>query len=48
MLQALTHSKSYFSFSCRKKFEIATDEVGNPIKQDTKKGQLREVSNIER
>ena len=27
----------------RKKFEIATDEVGNPIKQDTKKGELREV-----
>ena len=26
----------------RKKFEIATDEVGNPIKQDEKKGQLRE------
>lgn len=26
----------------RKKFEIATDEPANPIKQDTKKGQLRE------
>jgi len=26
----------------RKKYEIATDEVGNPIKQDTKKGELRE------
>uniref|UniRef100_A0A7S1Y8S7 inorganic diphosphatase n=1 Tax=Grammatophora oceanica TaxID=210454 RepID=A0A7S1Y8S7_9STRA len=26
----------------RKKYEIATDEVGNPIKQDTKKGKLRE------
>jgi hypothetical protein len=26
----------------RKKFEIATDEVGNPIKQDEKKGVLRE------
>lgn len=26
----------------RKKYEIATDEVGNPIKQDEKKGQLRE------
>ncbi|CAN0292757.1 unnamed protein product [Ectocarpus sp. 6 AP-2014] len=26
----------------RKKFEIATNEVGNPIKQDTKKGLLRE------
>ena len=26
----------------RKKFEIATDEVSNPIKQDSKKGQLRE------
>ena len=27
---------------CRKKYEIATDEVGNPIKQDEKKGVLRE------
>lgn len=26
----------------RKKFEIATDEIGNPIKQDEKKGTLRE------
>jgi len=26
----------------RKKFEIATNEPGNPIKQDIKKGQLRE------
>ena len=26
----------------RKKYEIATDEVGNPIKQDEKKGKLRE------
>jgi len=26
----------------RKKYEIATDEIGNPIKQDTKKGELRE------
>jgi len=26
----------------RKKFEIATDEEGNPIKQDEKKGVLRE------
>jgi inorganic pyrophosphatase len=39
----------YLNFVCeipkfsRKKFEIATDEVGNPIKQDEKKGQLREV-----
>lgn len=39
----------YLNFVCeipkftRKKFEIATDEVGNPIKQDTKKGELREV-----
>lgn len=38
----------YLNFICeipkftRKKYEIATDEVGNPIKQDTKKGQLRE------
>lgn len=29
-------------FRHRKKYEIATDELGNPIKQDTKKGQLRE------
>lgn len=40
----------YLNFVCeipkfsRKKFEIATDEIGNPIKQDEKKGQLREVS----
>lgn len=26
----------------RKKFEISTTEAGNPIKQDTKKGLLRE------
>lgn len=38
----------YMNFVCeipkftRKKFEIATDEVGNPIKQDEKKGKLRE------
>mmetsp|Transcript_17481 Transcript_17481/g.25252 ORF Transcript_17481/g.25252 Transcript_17481/m.25252 type:complete len:311 (+) Transcript_17481:104-1036(+) len=38
----------YVNFVCeipkftRKKFEIATDEVGNPIKQDEKKGKLRE------
>ena len=31
----------------RKKFEIATDEVGNFIKQDEKKGVLREVSIIQ-
>lgn len=31
-------------FLYRKKFEIATDEEGTPIKQDTKKGKLREVS----
>ena len=30
----------------RKKFEIATDEEGTPIKQDTKKGKLREVSHV--
>lgn len=41
----------YLNFVCeipkftRKKYEIATDEVGNPIKQDTKKGELREVCN---
>ena len=27
---------------CSKKFEIATGEIGNPIKQDEKKGVLRE------
>eukprot|EP00559_Dactyliosolen_fragilissimus_P009900 CAMPEP_0184855448 /NCGR_PEP_ID=MMETSP0580-20130426/695_1 /TAXON_ID=1118495 /ORGANISM="Dactyliosolen fragilissimus" /LENGTH=312 /DNA_ID=CAMNT_0027349961 /DNA_START=55 /DNA_END=993 /DNA_ORIENTATION=+ len=38
----------YLNFVCeipkfsRKKYEIATDEVGNPIKQDEKKGTLRE------
>ena len=32
-----------FVCSNRKKYEIATDEPGNPIKQDTKKGKLREV-----
>jgi len=38
----------YLNFVCeipkfsRKKYEIATDEEGNPIKQDTKKGKLRE------
>lgn len=38
----------YLNFVCeipkftRKKYEIATDEPGNPIKQDTKKGVLRE------
>jgi hypothetical protein len=31
------------SFVYRKKYEIATTEVGNPIKQDEKKGILREV-----
>jgi hypothetical protein len=30
------------SNSFRKKYEIATDEIGNPIKQDEKKGVLRE------
>lgn len=38
----------YLNFVCeipkfsRKKYEIATDEEGNPIKQDEKKGILRE------
>lgn len=38
----------YLNFVCeiskfsRKKYEIATNEPGNPIKQDEKKGQLRE------
>lgn len=30
----------------RKKFEIATNEVGNPIKQDEKKGTLREFKKV--
>jgi hypothetical protein len=34
------------SFAHRKKYEIATDEPHNPIKQDEKKGTLREVSPI--
>ena len=29
---------------CRKKYEIATDEEFTPIKQDEKKGILREVN----
>eukprot|EP00548_Thalassiothrix_antarctica_P005055 CAMPEP_0194135136 /NCGR_PEP_ID=MMETSP0152-20130528/5219_1 /TAXON_ID=1049557 /ORGANISM="Thalassiothrix antarctica, Strain L6-D1" /LENGTH=316 /DNA_ID=CAMNT_0038831205 /DNA_START=19 /DNA_END=969 /DNA_ORIENTATION=+ len=38
----------YLNFVCeipkftRKKYEIATEEIGNPIKQDEKKGKLRE------
>ena len=40
----LSHS-CYFH---RKKYEIATDEPGNPIKQDEKKGQLREVRDSQR
>ena len=40
----------YYNFICeipkftRKKYEIATDEDFTPIKQDEKKGKLREVS----
>jgi len=40
----------YLNFVCeipkfsRKKYEIATDEIGNPIKQDEKKGVLREFN----
>lgn len=44
-----THEATpYYNFVCeipkftRKKFEIATDEDGTPIKQDEKKGKLRE------
>ena len=43
-----SHHTDYLNFVCeipkftRKKFEIATDEIGNPIKQDEKKGVLRE------
>lgn len=32
----------------RKKYEIATGEKGNPIKQDEKKGQLREFKKVMR
>ena len=41
-----------FNFVCeiprcsRKKFEIATKEAGNPIKQDTKMGVLREFKKV--
>jgi len=40
-LTLLNHSLSIPS-SRSKKYEIATDEIGNPIKQDEKKGVLRE------
>jgi inorganic pyrophosphatase len=46
--QATKKETPYLNFVCeipkftRKKYEIATDEVGNPIKQDEKKGTLRE------
>jgi len=42
---SLSKPKTLFpSFlSCRKKYEIATDEEYTPIKQDEKKGKLREV-----
>jgi len=41
-MPSLTHVFSCLSPRCsRKKYEIATDEPGNPIKQDEKKGQLR-------
>lgn len=42
----------YYNFVCeipkftRKKYEIATDEEYTPIKQDEKKGKLREVCSI--
>lgn len=36
------HTPSTHSPSCRKKYEIATDEDFTPIKQDEKKGKLRE------
>jgi len=45
---ATNRATPYLNFVCeipkfsRKKYEIATDEVGNPIKQDEKKGVLRE------
>jgi hypothetical protein len=35
-----------FLFCHRKKYEIATDEDFTPIKQDEKKGQLREVRDV--
>ena len=40
------HERAFRICFHRKKFEIATDEVGNFIKQDEKKGVLREVSVI--
>lgn len=45
-------STGHLNFVCeiprcsRKKFEIATNEVGNPIKQDEKKGTLREFKKV--
>ena len=43
-IEKLKNRCLYLLIFCRKKFEIATDEVGNFIKQDEKKGVLREVS----
>jgi inorganic pyrophosphatase len=46
--QETREETQYLNFVCeipkftRKKYEIATDEPGNPIKQDEKKGTLRE------
>ena len=42
-IEKLKNRCLYLLIFCRKKFEIATDEVGNFIKQDEKKGVLREV-----
>jgi len=42
---SLSKPKTLFPYFklCRKKYEIATDEEYTPIKQDEKKGKLREV-----
>ena len=42
MLHCTATPAWYHTVRDRKKYEIATDEVGNPIKQDEKKGVLRE------
>jgi len=43
-LQIQSKANIISTLNNRKKYEIATDEVGNFIKQDEKKGVLREVS----
>ena len=42
LLSFFIASLHFFVLLKSKKYEIATDEIGNPIKQDEKKGMLRE------